>query len=92
MKTVAIVGGTDTSAGAEAGFEQAFLEGVGLTTMDLDKCLCYLSLNLALKFEVMSSSFSSLQIIGDTTWSTHASSSPLEDEEDGDDENDEADG
>ena len=80
------------SVGAKAGFEQAFLEGVGLTAMDLDRCLHCLSRNSALKFEAISSSFYSSQIIGDTTWSTHASGSPLEDEEDGDDEDDEADG
>ena len=92
MKTVAVVRGTDTSAGAEVGFEQAFLEGVGLTTMDLDKRLRCLSRNPTLKFEAISSSFSSSQIIRDTTWTTHAFGLPLENEEDGDDEDDEVDG
>ena len=92
MKTIAVVRGTDTSAEAEVCFEQAFLEGVGLTIMDLDKPLCCLSRNPTLKFEAISSSFSSSQIIRDTTWTTHAFGLPLEDEEDVDDEDDEADG
>ena len=89
VKTVAVVRGTDTSARAEVGFEQAFLEGVGLTTMDLDKHLRCLSRNPTLKFEAISSSFSSSQIIRDTTWTTHDFGLPLED---GDDEDDEVDG
>ena len=61
--------------------------------MDSDRCLHCLSRNLTLKFEVISSSFSSsLQIMGGTTWSTLVSGLLLEVEEDKDDEKDEADG
>ena len=90
MISTAIVEGTGTSGGTETGFEQAFLEGIRLTSMDLNRCLRCLSQNLTLKFEVIpfSSSFSS-QIMGGTTQSTHVSSLLLEAE---DDEDDEADG
>ena len=64
-----------------------------MTTIDSNKHFCYLSWNLALKFEaISSSSFSSLQIIGGTTWSTPTFGLLLESEEDGDNEDDEADG
>ena len=85
--------GTGTGVGARAGSEQAFLEGVGLTVMDLDKRLHYLSRNPTLKFEaIYSFSFSlSSQVIGGTTWSTLTFGSLLEAEEDEDDEEDEVD-
>ena len=61
--------------------------------MDLDKCLCCLSRNPTLKVEVISSSSSSsLQIMGGTTWSTLISGLLLEAEEDKDDEKNEANG
>lgn len=81
------------SAGVKAGFEQAFLERVGLTVMDSNRRLRYLSQNPTLKLEVISSSSfsSSSQIIGGTTQSTPASSLSLEDEENRDDKDDEID-
>ena len=92
--TVAVVTeSTRTGRGAKAGFGQAFLERVGLTVMDSNRRLCYLSRNLALKLEVISSSSSSSsssQITRGTTRSTPASCLSLEDEEDIDDEEDEA--
>ena len=64
-----------------------------MTTIDSDKRFRYLSWNLALKFEVISSfSFSSSQIIGDTTWLTPTFGLLLESEKDGDNEDDEVDG
>lgn len=95
MISTAIVEGTGTGGGTEtgfkqAGFGQAFLEGIRLTSMDLNKCLHCLSRNLTLKFEVIPfSSSSSSQIMGNTTQSTPVSSLLLEAE---DDEDDEADG
>ena len=86
-------GGTGTGVGARAGYGQAFLEGVGLTVMDLDKRLHYLPRNLTLKFEaIYSFSFSlSSQVIGGTTRSNLTFGSLLEAEEDEDDEEDEVD-
>ncbi|KAJ9678182.1 hypothetical protein PVL29_022924 [Vitis rotundifolia] len=55
----------------EPGVERAFFEGEGLIVIDSDSCLCYLSWNLALKLEAISSSSS--QIIRGTSWSTLAS-------------------
>ena len=98
MISTAIVEGTDTGGGTEtgfkqAGFGQAFLEGIRLTSMDLNKCLHCLSRNLTLKFEVIPfSSSSSSQIMGGTTQSTLVSGLLLEVEEDEDDEDDETDG
>lgn len=65
-----IVEGAGIGGGAEIGSEQAgsgqaLFKEVGLIAMDLDRCLCYLSRNPTLKFEVISSSSSSsLQIMG----------------------------
>ncbi|KAJ9680219.1 hypothetical protein PVL29_019505 [Vitis rotundifolia] len=82
-----MVEGTSMGGGIEASFGQAFFEGVGLTTMDLDKRLRCLSRNPILKLEaISSSSFSSLQIIVSTTRSTPSSGSSLENEDDEDDE------
>ena len=65
---VAVARGTDTDIGVGAGSEQALLEGIGLTAIDSDRRLRYLSRNLALKFKAISySSSSSSQIMGDTT-------------------------
>ena len=92
--TVAVVTeGTRTGGGAKAGFRQAFLERVGLTVMDSNRCLRYLSRNPALKLEIISSSSSSSssQIIRGTTPSTPASGLSLEDEEDRDDKEDKVD-
>lgn len=50
--------------------------------MDLDRCLCYLSLNPALKFIAMSPSSFSTQTMEGATWSTLVSSSLLASEED----------
>ena len=77
-----VVGGTDTNGGTETGFEQVFLEGVGLTAMDSDRCLHCLSRNLTLNLEAISfsSCCCSSQMIGITTWSTPTSGSSLEDE------------
>ncbi|KAJ9672826.1 hypothetical protein PVL29_026174 [Vitis rotundifolia] len=78
--------------GARASSGQAFLEGVGLTTMDSDGHLRCLSRYLTLKFEaISSSSSSSSQIMGGTTRSTSVLGSLLEVEEDEDDEDDETD-
>lgn len=84
---------TGTGEGVEAGFRQAFLEGVRLTTMDSDRRLHCLSRNPILKLEAISSSSSSSssQIIGGTTRLTPVSGSWLEDEEDENDEEDGAD-
>ncbi|KAJ9702960.1 hypothetical protein PVL29_004632 [Vitis rotundifolia] len=88
-----VVGGTGMGGGAEAGFRQAFLEGIGLTSMDLDRRLRYLSQNSAFKLEAISysSSSCSLLMIRCTTQSTPTSDSLLEnekDEEDGANEED----
>lgn len=92
MIVATVVGDTGTSRGAEVGSGQAFLKRVGLIAMDSDRRFRYLSRNLTLKLEVISSSSSSFsQIIGGATWSTPTSGSSLEVEEDGDDEEDEAD-
>lgn len=59
--------------------------------MDLDRCLCYLSRNLALKFVAMSHS-SSTQTMGGATRSSLVSGSLLVVEEDEDEKEDDVDG
>ena len=56
---------------------QGLLEKRGMTVMDLNRCLHYLSLNPVLKFAAMSFSFYSSQVIGGTTDSTPISGSVL---------------
>ena len=88
-----MVEGTGMGGGAEAGFREAFFEGVGLIAMDLDRLLRCLSQNLALKLEaISSSSSSSSQIIGGTTRSTPACGPSLKEKENEEDEEDETDG
>ena len=79
---VAAVEGTSASAMASTSYGQrisgqGLLKGKKMTVMDLDRRLCYLSLNSALRFATMSSSSSFLQFMGGTTGSTFASSSVL---------------
>ena len=92
MISATVVEYAGTSVGVETGFEQALFEGVGLTVMDSDRHLCYLSQNPALKFVVMSPFSSSSQTMGGTTLSTPVSGSLLAVEEDEDEEEDEANG
>ncbi|KAJ9675271.1 hypothetical protein PVL29_024289 [Vitis rotundifolia] len=54
----------------QRGFKQGLLEGRWMTMMDWNKRLYCLLLNPTLKFSSMSSSFSSLQMMGGTTNST----------------------
>lgn len=87
MVIAVVTEGIGMGGGIEAGFGQAFFEGIRLTTMDLDKRLRCLSRNSALKLEaISSSSSSSSQIIRGITRSTLASGPSLEDEENEDDE------
>lgn len=72
---IAAVEGANTSTMTKIGFgqrdsEQGLLKGEWLTMMDSDRRLCCLSLNLALKFIVMSSFFSYSQTMRSTTSST----------------------
>ena len=71
------------------GVGRAFFEKKGSITIYLDKRIHYLSRNPNLKLEVISSSFSSSQIIGGTSWFTPTSTSLLKNEEDREDEGDE---
>lgn len=81
----------DWDKGFGKGSEQTFFKGEGLTTMDSDGGLSCLSQNPTLKFEAMSSLFSSSsQIIGNTSRLTPIFSSSLEDNEGEDEEEDEA--
>ena len=73
MIAAIVAGDAGTGREVEASFKQAFLERVGLIIMDSGRRLRCLSQNLTLKLEVISSSSSSSsQIIGSTTWSNLA--------------------
>ena len=97
MTAAVVVDSAGMDGRVGVGSMQAFFKGVGLTAMDLDKHLCCLSQNSALRMEVISSfsssssSSSSSQIIGGTSRLTPVSSSSLKNEEDGDDKTDEED-
>lgn len=89
VTVVVVVGDADLDRGFGASSRQVFFEGEVLITMDSDRRLRYLSWNLTLKLEVISSfSSSSSQIIRGTNRVTPTSALSLEDEENGDDEED----
>ena len=85
VTTATIVDSIDLDRGSMVGFGQVFFKEEGLTIMDLDRHLRFLSRNPTLKLEVISSSS---QIIGGTSTPTLASGLLLEDEEDKEDEED----
>lgn len=92
VTATAVVNSAGMDEGVRVGSRQAFFEGVGLTTMDLDKRLRCLSQNSTLRLEtISSSSFSSSQIIGSASQLTPIFGSSLKDEENEDDEIDEED-
>lgn len=96
MISTAMVKEASVGTGVEIGFGQVgswqtIFEGVGLTMMDLDWCLHYLSRNPALKFVAMSHS-SSTQTMGGATRSSLVSGSLLVVEEDEDEKEDDVDG
>lgn len=93
MIAATVVGSVGMDKGSRAGFEQAFFEGEGLTAMDLNRRLRWLSQNPTLKLEaISSSSSSSLQIKWGTSRPTLASRSLLEDKGNEDDKTDDEDG
>lgn len=95
--STAIVEDASVGTGVEIGFRQVgswhtIFEGLGLTMMDLNRCLRYLSQNPALKFVAMSPSSSSTQTMGGATRSTLVFGSLLAAEEDEDKKENDVDG
>lgn len=84
------VGGVDLDEESELGVERAFFEEDRPIVIDLDKRLCCLLQNLALKLVVISSYSSFAQIIWGTSRLSPTFVSSLEKEDEEDDENGEA--